>query len=48
MYNIKTNFVQFLGLKQAIKDFAKNYKILHFTKNLQAPFRPANLLFLIK
>ena len=33
MYNIKTNFVQFLGLKQAIKVFAKNYKILHFTKN---------------
>ena len=32
MYNIKTNFVQFLGLNQAIKDFAKNYKIIHFTK----------------
>ena len=38
MYNIKTNFVQFLGFKQAIKVFAKNYKILHFTKNLQARY----------
>ena len=44
----KTNFVQFLGLKQAIKEFAKNYKTLHFTRNLSSPFRRANILFLIK
>ena len=31
-YNIKTNFVHFLGLKQAIMAYARTYNIISFSK----------------
>ena len=48
IYNIKTNFVQFLGLKQAIMAYAGTHKITSFSKELHAPLLPANILLLIK
>ena len=48
MYNAKTNFIQFQGITNAIKDYARKHNILHFTKKLKMPFIPLNIFFLIK
>ena len=47
-YNIKTNFVQFLGLKQAIMAYARTYNIISFSKKLHTPLLPASIHLLIK
>ena len=47
-YDIKTNFVQFLGLKQAIMAYARTYNIISFSKKLHTPLLPASIHLLIK
>ena len=49
LFNIKTNFIEFQGLINAIKDYArKQYGITNFTKKLKMPFIPMNISLLIK
>ena len=48
MYNANTNFVQYQGIINAVKDFARKYNLLHFTKKLKMPFVPINISFLLK
>ena len=47
-YDIKTNFVQFLGLKQAIMAYARTYNIISFSEKLHKPLLPASIHLLIK
>ena len=47
-YDIKTNFVHFLGLKQAIMAYARTYNIvIRFSKKLHTPLLPASIHLLI-
>ena len=46
--DIKTNFVQFLGFKQAIMAYARTYNIISFSKKLRTPLLPASIHLLIK
>ena len=49
LLNIKTNFIEFQGLINAIKDYArKHYGKTNFTKILKMPFIPINISLLIK
>ena len=34
MYNAKTNLIQFQGMINAIKDYARKHNFLHFTRKL--------------
>ena len=47
-FNIKTNFVQYLGLKRAIVSYARTHNILTFSKKLHMRLLPANIHILIK
>ena len=47
-YDIKTNFVQFLGLKQTIMAYARTYNIISFSKKLHTALLPASIHLLIK
>ena len=47
-YNIKTNFIQFQGIKQAVKLYGKRYNIRNFTKQLLCPIIPANIALITK
>ena len=47
-FNIKTNFVQYLGLKRAIVAYARTHNVISFSKKLYMPFLPANIHLLIK
>ena len=47
-FNIKTNFVQYLGLKRAIMSYARTHSILTFSQKLHMPLLPANIHLLIK
>ena len=46
-FNIKTNFVQYLGLKRAKVSYARTHNILTFSKKLHMPLLPANIHLLI-
>ena len=48
LFNIKTNFIEFQGLTNAIKDYARKHGIINFTKKLKMPFIPVNVFLLIK
>ena len=47
-FNIKTNFVECLGLKRAIMAYARTHSIAIFSKKLHMPLLPANIHLLIK
>ena len=47
-YDIKTKFVQCLGLKQAIMAYARTYNIISFSKKLHTLLLPASIHLLIK
>ena len=47
-YNIKTNFIQFQGIKQALKLYGRRFNIRNFTKQLLCPIIPANITLITK
>ena len=48
IFNLKTNFLQFQGIKQAIKAYIKSFNITRFTKKLHYPIIPSNLVPFMK
>ena len=47
-FNLKTNFLQFQGIKQAMKTYIRNFTITRFTKTIHYLIIPANLVPFMK
>ena len=43
-YGVKTNFIQFRGKGQAIRDFFRKFNVENMDKKLQYPLLPATVI----